>query len=219
MPRGQAISIGELEFKSKQAAKKYVSGRLNSYRPSDRVTNPEDLRMLDALVDMHPDADVKRGVGIAYWKVVRNADHNQGRALGFHLYRVDGTDDDFGYVKVIDKPSHRPRVRTALMNCVRDQQQEFRSSAFANPPVYDALDGSEIGDLRDAMVVHNNPSWGLICDEVVAQFGGYDAIKLEHRDGYYGGYPTDPGVESAIRALQEQYKAGLRIVRNPAPKH
>jgi hypothetical protein len=58
----------------------------------------------------------------------------------------------------------------------------------------------------------------VICDEAVARFGGYDAIELEHRDGYYGDYPAEPDVEYTIRALQEVHEAGLRIVRNPAPK-
>lgn len=218
MPRGQSISIGELEFKSKQAAKQYVSGRLNSYQPGDRVTDTGDIRMLDTLVDMHSRTEEKRGLGIEYWTVERNAEHNQGRALGFYLHRVDGTSDDFGYTKVIDVPSHRSRVRAALMNCVRDQQQEYRRNAFASPPVYDAWDGSEIIDLQDAMVVHYDPSWGVICDEAVARFGGYDAIELKHRDGYYGDYPAEPDVEYTIRALQEEHEAGLRIVRNPAPK-
>lgn len=167
------------------------------------------------LLQLHSDPTSKIGSGIEYWTVEYNGPRNGGRHLGFYLHRHDGTEDDFGFSKVIKGDSPQNRVRGALANAIRDIMQQVRYEAFEHPPVFCARTKTIIKKREGAMVIHQEPAWGVLCDEFVRSRGGYENIKLERRDGYYGHYPADDAIVEAFRCHQLRHLQGLAISCNP----
>lgn len=91
---GKAIPIrlGNLTFEKKGDALVLVRQTLNRYSPGDRVA-PNDEELLRALIERHPDAQLKIGNGIDHF-MVRSADYG---TQCFWVVRMDGSTERFSY--------------------------------------------------------------------------------------------------------------------------
>lgn len=92
MAKSKPVRIGNTNFAKKGDALLYLQKMLNSYAIGDKVSEPDTLFLLDALVN-HPEQEDKIGVGVAHM-VVRLADHG---TRCFWIVRKDGTEKKFSY--------------------------------------------------------------------------------------------------------------------------
>lgn len=88
----------------------------------------ESLELALALIDRHPDAPGKAGVGIKAITVGSN-DYN-GRC--FWIERVDGSSTDFSFMRCIDGENRWSDFQKAARSAVLAQIHAFRDKAFAS---------------------------------------------------------------------------------------
>lgn len=60
------------------------------------VTGPDDDAFLRHLLECHPEYDLKRGDGIAHFRIIAHTDHGR-RSVGLALVRLDGEVADFSW--------------------------------------------------------------------------------------------------------------------------
>jgi len=90
--------IGDTTFRTKKEVEKHIQHILYSYQVGETV-NSEHARFLLALLHNHPSATEKIGCGIQAFEVRQNQRFTTKR--GFYLIRLDGTEDDFSFMKCI----------------------------------------------------------------------------------------------------------------------
>jgi hypothetical protein len=93
----QTINLPSITFMSKKDAKAYFQNMLNRYRDKD-ILSTEDDTILFELLQRHPEAAEKIGVGVKRFYRSRSNIHPTSC---FHLERFDGTTTDFSYVSCI----------------------------------------------------------------------------------------------------------------------
>ena len=96
------ISLGPMFFDKKGDAIQYLKEMLYKYDLGDRV-NDEDSMVLRAVLEHHPKATDKIGVGIASFSV-RSADFG---SRCFWLNRTDGTTEKFSITGSIQTKRNR----------------------------------------------------------------------------------------------------------------
>lgn len=112
-------------FKTKKALKDYTKTLLNSYAPQTNLT-PKDFDFIRDLVDRHPRADQKIGIGIQSISVEMsplNKNYKQ-----FRIHRYDSSTTDFSYIRCIDGKISKERLfKMACRTAIAPQIQEFRN--------------------------------------------------------------------------------------------
>lgn len=196
--------IGLREYPTKTAARSAVQSVLYRYGPGDTITDSDDQEFLADLVQLHPDAEGKIGLGIRNFEVRRN-----WSTLGFWIIRIDGTETDFSFVKCLHAPSQEQLVRTALRYAVIDQVVQFRDAALLTP-IACPITGESL-DARNAHVDHYNPTFLDLAHMFVADRGGYGQIGTSSADGRIGRRLVDTDLERAWQAFHRQ-NAHLRLV-------
>jgi len=126
--------IGELIFTSKAEAIEHFRQILYSYEIGS-VVNNVNARELLWLLEQHPTAEQKRGVGVLAFVIAR-APYN---SRGFKIIRTDWTDTDFSYRKCINAPP------TALEAVIRALRIEVQQDILQAKRDYFELNGDELG--------------------------------------------------------------------------
>lgn len=90
------VQIGSMHFARKSDATRFFRDMLNRYAPGDDVS-PADTILLRALLERHPEATQKMGVGITGFKV-RSADYN---TQCFWVSRSNGSTEKFSFYACI----------------------------------------------------------------------------------------------------------------------
>lgn len=90
--RAKEVDLGTRKFLSQKDARAFFAAMLKRYDPGERVT-AEDQVDLAALLQRHPDAAEKIGVGISHFEV-QEADYD---SQCFRAVRIDGTWERFSY--------------------------------------------------------------------------------------------------------------------------
>ena len=102
-----------------------------------QLLSDEDAEFLHWLLDRHPRAAEKIGVGVAGFTV-----EAIGMATrGFMLHRFDGSSTDFSYYKFITSPSEVGLARKAMRRAVAAQVIEFKQAAAARGSLVCAATG------------------------------------------------------------------------------
>lgn len=91
------IEIGSMVFDTKTKAKDYYNGIFSRYADGQEVGS-EDFENLLKLIKKHPRSEEKIGSGIK--RIFR--DKTKHGASCFWIERMDGTKEDFSYLKCID---------------------------------------------------------------------------------------------------------------------
>lgn len=170
----QRLEIGGITFETKEAAKRHTSQLLRSL-PFGEVAD-EHVRFLVSLLNRHPKARQKQGVGILGFEVRRN----EYGSKGFWVVRRDGTATDFSYRECISPTSNRTNVLSAFRQEIQYQIIGFKREAWSREytcPITDRPFDFEEGD-----VDHEPP---LFVD-LVERFLGAHGTRLESvlvRDG------------------------------------
>lgn len=141
MAKRQPICIGEYSFATKATLQDYIRTIVGKYADEETLSGP-DLRFVLALLDRHPNADVKVGAGVESIIVRRNPVYRQTR--GFHIFRVDGTDTDFSWVECLNPTPHAKKVARALRALIEPQTMAFKQRFFDTQPHVCALTGESI---------------------------------------------------------------------------
>ena len=120
--------IGGIRFETKAAAKRFCGSIRDRYPNGVRLGHDDDL-LLRELLNCHPEANEKIGVGVAYFTV--DADAHFGRTRHFTIHRVDGSVTDFSFHSCIDGRNDRRDRINALREAVNEQIVLFRERKFA----------------------------------------------------------------------------------------
>ncbi|MFC7897565.1 DCL family protein [Streptomyces sp. NPDC057381] len=92
MARG--IIIGATHYPTKEAVRDVYRGIVQRYGIGGDVTDPDDDSFLRLLLERHPEYDLKRGDGIAHFRVIAHTGYGR-RSVGLALVRLDGEVSDF----------------------------------------------------------------------------------------------------------------------------
>ena len=92
MARAKPVVLSAITFSRQGDAKAFFSKMLQGYKPGDHVSTADEVHLRD-LLDRHPDAVTKRGVGIERFEV-QEADYD---TQCFRVVRTDGTWERFSY--------------------------------------------------------------------------------------------------------------------------
>lgn len=93
----QQVNLPSKTFKSKSDATAYFKEMLNRYNDGDEL-NSDDDTILFELLQRHPEADDKIGVGVKRFYRAKSPIHPTSC---FHIERYDGTTTDFSYPSCI----------------------------------------------------------------------------------------------------------------------
>jgi hypothetical protein len=124
--------LGMQVFASKQDMTDAVKAILASYEPG-QVVQPKDEALLLDLLAHHPRAQDKIGVGIQRIRVRANPSYPATRM--FWLERVDGSADNFSYIKCLRPVSLWERLTRAMRVAITPQIVERKTRVFGGRAV------------------------------------------------------------------------------------
>ena len=125
----QPINIGSLEFRFQKDALTFFKDILNSNRNNTTIENEGHDHLL-ALIERHPEADKKIGVGI---KRFYKAPTDMGTSC-FWLERTDGSCTDFSYISAVRAKSKSlfQEFSEACRNSIREDLKKTKAEFFNN---------------------------------------------------------------------------------------
>lgn len=185
----KGITVGERYYPTKKEAEEACRSVVDRYGPGAAVTGAEDDEFLRGLVALHPEYELKRGVGIAGFRVVRTA----FGTVGFVITRVDGSVIDFSWRECLKPTPHRTQVFKAFRHAIAPQIAETRRALLAAGNLTCAVTGAPIpaGELH---IDHYDPTFLELAERFVAGNGGFDAIRIK----------PDPGQGISSLELEDQ---------------
>jgi hypothetical protein len=176
------IRIGEYSFPTKKAAIIKIRGILHT-QPHGVALTGDDADFITALLGLHPEADEKIGAGIEHI-TVRVID---GGTTGFWIVRIDGTCDDFSYIRCLNGDNHRLRVLKAMRRCIEDQILDYRRTTFThNPEPICPLTGVVLTNDPTTHVDHHNPTFVELAEMYANTIGGFDSITVVNNKTHPG---------------------------------
>lgn len=110
MSKRQTFCIAGQTFKTKTALQQHIKQILHKYNDQEYLWPQDFSFMLDVLA-LHPDADIKIGIGIKAIYVKTNPVYKNTR--GFWIVRKDDTQTDFSYLECLRETSHKKRFLNA----------------------------------------------------------------------------------------------------------
>ncbi len=121
------IALGTREFKFQKDALAFFKEMLNSYR-ANKTIEGEDHELLLSLLERHPEADTKIGLGV---KRFYKAPTEMGTSC-FWVERVDGSTTDFSYITAVKAKgkSLYQEFAEACRNAVRDDLIKTKEEFF-----------------------------------------------------------------------------------------
>jgi hypothetical protein len=124
------LTVGAHSFAKQADCAEHCKQMLAGYVIGD-IVEGDDAAFLRALIERHPEADEKIGVGIHYFFIGPN---DAGSYHGFRICRVDGTVIDFSYRACVTgrSPAASTSARRAMRHAIVQQILDFRST---HPPV------------------------------------------------------------------------------------
>ena len=122
MPRSKPILIGSTTYPSKKAAKDFFRGIRDRYTDGVEIAGLDHSLLLD-LVEIHPEAEDKFGVGIKHFTV--EIDQEFGTTRHFVIHRIDGTSTDVSFNSAIDGRNTRADRLEAMRRAIAPQITRF----------------------------------------------------------------------------------------------
>ncbi|MFE6891986.1 DCL family protein [Streptomyces sp. NPDC057694] len=176
MPRG--ITIGTTHYRTKEAVRDVCRGIVRRYGTNGEVTQPDDDEFLRHLLERHPEYDLKRGAGIAHFRIIAHTDHGR-KSVGLALVRLDGQVADFSWNACLTPLSHRTQVLAALRHAIDDQIAAVRSTILNSPrrPVCEVT-GAPIPSAAELHIDHAEPTFQALAEEFTDANGGVEAFRI-----------------------------------------
>jgi hypothetical protein len=228
MARGIPVVLTSYEWPTRAAAEKHFQSILHDprYRPNDPITDPEQDAQLRELVEMHPDADEKIGIGIDYFFIGLTSDGDRfnvrSGATGIWIRRIDGSPTDFSYLTAIYKHGRKQSVKDALRLAVDDRRMDYREQRFTDGTATSDVSGSLLTSRDQAGVVYVAPTWEQLTFRFAESEGGWDAIGVHSGRGEVrvGAELADPQVEDRWLAFHAKHaRLALATLSELARRH
>lgn len=125
------ISIGQLTFPSKKAALEKIRSIRDRYSDGVRLSYEDHIFIRD-IVNLHPEAEEKIGLGISHFTVATENKFG-GRNRHFVLHRHDGTYTDFSFPHCLTPNSNKKNdILLALRQAIKEQTWAFREKKFSS---------------------------------------------------------------------------------------
>lgn len=141
-------------FKTQKEAKEHFKKMLASYNDGDRITKPDDISDLMALVERYDktiqDPQTKIGSGIDHF--VKRKNHDAFNTSSFWIIRTDRSETDFSYIKAV-KGKGRSREEEFYRACstaIQDDLQSLMKKYFKKN------DGNVKCELSDELISLSN---------------------------------------------------------------
>ena len=132
MGKSNPVTVGDTTFPSQKAAEVHFRSIRDKYADNVRIVDA-DYAQLMALLALHPDADMKQGVGVDYFTVDRDEHYHTTRC--FYIHRHDGSRTDVSFKECISARGDDANIRKALRSAIKDQIFEFRDRELQKPEV------------------------------------------------------------------------------------
>jgi hypothetical protein len=176
VPRG--ITIGATHYPTKEAVRDVCRGIVQRYGVGGDVTDPDDDAFLRGLLERHPEYDLKRGPGIAHFRVIAHTDHGR-RSVGLALVRLDGEVADFSWNACLTPLGHRTQVLAALWHAVADQVAAARNAVLGSgQPLVCSVTGAPIPSAAELHIDHADPTFLVLAEGFIAENGGADDFRI-----------------------------------------
>jgi len=206
------IEIGEREFATKKDALNHFKTILNSYEFGQNL-NKDDLKDILDLLESHPNAKEKIGVGIEYVRIAKV----QYNTKSFELVRTDGSTEFFSYTKRINAPkTDFTKLREACRQAIQEDLRNVKLAYFDRFSKKGQVKCQESGDLakyEELNVDHRQPNtFSVIVDRFV-ELNKLDLKKIKYLQ--IDGGPNELADENLKEEFRQYHrdKANLRIVK------
>jgi hypothetical protein len=197
----RGISIGATHYPSKESVRDVCRGIVQRYGIGGNVTDPADDTFLRLLLERHPEYDLKRGVGIAHFRVMAHTDYGR-RSVGLALVRLDGEVSDFSWNACLTPLSHRTQVLAALRHAIADQVAVARNAALSSEqPLVCSVTSAPIPSAAELHIDHADPTFLVLAEEFITGNGGVDALRILPDSGSGVSY-----IELEDKVLEERWQ-------------
>lgn len=199
------IELAGTTYMTQKAAREAIQHLLRN-RPKYTPLNGQDDQFFRDLINRHPEAAKKIGVGIKQIEIRSNGKHP-----GLSIIRIDGTSTDLSYQRCIRSTPASPQseIHAAFRKVIKPDLLEFRRDYFdrtANPVC--AITGAPITNSHLTHVDHKEPTFEQLADAFIANWP--HPIMTAADDGEAGRHLIDPDVEEAWRIYHSAH-AELRL--------
>lgn len=183
----------------------------STYSVYDRVSDPTHDLMLRELLDLHPDAAEKIGVGVDHFFVGRTGDGDRFNvrpdATGIWIRRTDGSEVDFSYRTCINNHTPEADAKEGLRLAIEGRRLAYRSARMAAGTFYSDVSGVAFAGRDEAQVIYDNPSWGQLTYHFAQGEGGWDRILVHSGSGaiQIGSHLMDPAVHARWLAFFDRH--------------
>lgn len=190
-----------------------------------RISDPIHDLMLRELLDLHPDAAEKIGVGVDHFFVGKTSDGDKfnvrSDATGIWIQRTDGSKVDFSYRTCIISHTPESDAKEGLRLAVEDRRLAYREDRMASGTFSSDLSGKPFAARDDAQVIYNNPTWGQLAYRFAEREGGWEKILVHSGSGavQIGSHLMDAGVHVRWLAFYDAYaQPGLATASEAASR-
>ncbi len=123
------IEISNRVFKTKKSAEEFIQDILYKY-PLNQSLTGEDLVFVCGMLELHPDKDVKIGVGVS--SIIIESDTEFNKTRHFSVVRTDGSIVDFSFKKCLSPNLNEPikLFRSCARRAIANQCLSFRDEFF-----------------------------------------------------------------------------------------
>lgn len=194
------------------------------YGVGEVISEPEDIAVLNAILEIHPHAADKIGAGVKHFIIKQQVGTSgvmvSGDSVGFWITRVDESEIDFSYVEAIYPSDQKKQVTTALRADVDDLRKKYRDERFTTTPVVSDLSSQEFAKRADATVIYENPSFSQLAYQFARREGGWDAIEVVkgNRNPFIGDQLADPDVLARWREFYTKHARPLLATKSEGAK-
>jgi hypothetical protein len=192
------------------------------YTAYDRISDPVHDLMLREVLDLHPDAAEKIGVGVEHFYVGLTKDGDKFNvrpdATGIWIKRTDGSEVDFSYRTCINNHTDESDAKEGLRLAVEDRRLAYRASRIAAGTFHSDISGAGFASRDDASVYYDNPAWGQLTYRFAESEGGWDKILVHSGAGavVIGSRLLDAGVETRWLAFWDTHARPQLATRSEA---
>ena len=181
------------------------------YGVYDRITGSTHDLMLREVLDLHPDAAEKIGVGVEYFYVGLTSDGDKFNvrpdATGVWIRRTNGSEVDFSYRTCINNHTDESDAKEGLRLAVEARRLAYREDRITAGTFASDISGVAFSGRDDGYVIYDNPSWGQLTYRFAAREGGWARILVHsgHGDILIGSHLMDPGIHARWLEFYDRY--------------
>ena len=166
------IVIGDIQFRTKTAAKAEIRRRIGQYEAGD-ILSVADQVFFEELFKLHDEYVEKVGVGIKHIQVER--DFHRNRCL--YIHRTDGSEIDISWVHCVQPASTKTVVSAAFRRAVKGRVMAFKSSQLSEGCRCPILNIPL--DYENSHVAYTKNSFESLLDDFLGQAGvTFESIEL-----------------------------------------